>query len=285
MSTHASTSARSTSRSPAWAIGQLAAAGRLDLDDTIEKHLPDYPNAEAAAQVTVQHLLDHSSGIGDIFNQRFFGSAKTLYREPEDFFPVFASEPLRFEPGTGTAYSNGGFMVLGAIIARVSGTSYAEYVGRHVFEAAGMGASGFFARDEIVPDVAVGYTHHFGGERSEKLRNNLFRLSVRGSSAGSAFATVDDLLAYDNALREHRLLEPAWTHWYFGGPRPEAGAAESPERARAATGIAGGAPGVSAVLESDGGLAIVVLSNYDEPGAEVVARALRRPLSEALAGL
>ncbi len=265
------------------AIGQLVLAGELSLDDRIADHLPGYPNADVAVKVTIRHLLDHSSGIGDIFNDRFFHSAKRLYREPEDFFPVFADQPLAFEPGTGSAYSNGGFMVLGAIIAAASGQTYSEYVAEHIFAPAGMDSTGFFARDEPVPNVAIGYTHMGPDGRTDELHNNLFRLPVRGNSAGSAFSTVGDLLAFDNALREHRLLAPAWTHWYFGGAEPGTENPEAPSgRSTAATGIAGGAPGVSAVLESDGVVTIIVLSNYDEPGAETVGRALRRPLTRAL---
>ncbi len=262
------------------AIAQLVLAGVLSLDDTIADHLPDYPNPEVARKVTIRHLVEHSSGIGDIFNERFFNSSRALYREPADFFPVFADQPLLFEPGTSSAYSNGGYMVLGAIIAAASGRTYSDYVEEKILEPAGMTATGFFARDEIHPDVAVGYTRMGPEGPTEELRNNLFLLAVRGSSAGNAYATVADMLAFDNALRDHRLLPPAWTNWYFGGGEPGEGEPEvSAARAGVATAIAGGAPGVSAVLESDGTLTVVVLSNHDEPGAEAVARALRRPLA------
>lgn len=267
------------------AIGQLLLAGKLSLDDTIAKHLPDYPNPEVAAKVSIRHLLEHSSGIGDIFNEKFSRASRALFREPSDFFFLFAEEPLAFEPGTGNAYSNGGFMVLGAIIAAVSGQSYSEYVEEHIFQPAGMRATGFFAHDEPVPDVAVGYTHFTPEGRGETLRNNLLMLPVRGNSAGSAQSTVADLLDFDNALREHRLLPAAWTAWYFGDAEPSGDTEASAERSTAGTGIAGGAPGVSAVIESDGLLTVIVLSNYDEPGAEIVARKLRRPLRKAASNL
>jgi CubicO group peptidase (beta-lactamase class C family) len=267
------------------AIGQLLLAGKLTLDDTIADHLPDYPNAEVAAKVNIRHLLEHSSGIGDIFNEKFSRTSKALFRKPSDFFFLFAEEPLAFEPGTGNAYSNGGFMVLGAIVAAASGQPYDEYVVENIFGPAGMNATGFFAHDEPVPNVAVGYTHFTPEGRGETLRNNLLMLPVRGNSAGSAQSTVADLLAFDNALREHRLLPPAWTAWYFGDGEPSEDAEVSSERSTAGTGIAGGAPGVSAVLESDGVLTIIGLSNYDEPGAEIVARKLRRPLRKAASNL
>ncbi len=268
------------------AIGQLALAGKLSLDDKIVDHLPDYPNAEVANKVTIRHLVEHTSGIGDIFNDKFFNSSRALYREPSDFFPVFADEPLLFEPGESSAYSNGGYMVLGAIIAATSGQTYSGYVIEHIFETAGMASTGFFARDEIHPNIAVGYTKMGFDGPGDELRNNLYLLAVRGSSAGNAYATVDDMLRFDEAVREHRLLPPAWTHWYFGGDEPSDQDAEgiSMTRAMVGIGIAGGAPGVSAVVESDGLITVIVLSNFDEPGAEAVSRALRRPLAKALRG-
>ena len=266
------------------AIGQLAAQGKLTFDDLISGHLPDYPNNEVARKVTIRHLLEHSSGLGDIFTEEFFRSSKALYRGPLDFFPLFADEPLLFEPGERSQYSNAGFMVLGAIIEAVSGEAYDEYVEKHIFEPAGMTNAGFFAKDQVVPNVAVGYTRNRPEGKSEALHNNLHILPIKGNSAGSAQATVEDLLRFDNALREHRLLSPAYTMWYFGGeePVPSSESAETTARATAAIGIAGGAPGVSAVLESDGDLAVIVLSNYDPPITESIARQLFRPLRHAL---
>lgn len=272
------------------AVARLAAEGALRLDDTIADHLPDYPNPDVAARVTIRQLVEHTAGIPDIFGDAFFRSSRALYREPEDFFPLFADEPLRFEPGSRFEYSNGGYMVLGAIVAAASGASYADYVEDHVFGPAGMTATGFFARDEPVPNVAVGYTTRSlsgeggGGHEGEgSLRNNLFVLPIRGNSAGSAFATVGDLLRFDRALREHRLLDPAWTRWIFEDVEPAADAPPAAaEPVATGIGIAGGAPGVSSVLESDGELAVIVLTNRDEPGAEAVARSLVRALRPVL---
>lgn len=266
------------------AVGQLAAQGKLSLDDTIAQHLPDYPNSEVAAKVTVRQLLNHTSGLGDIFNEKFFRSSRALYRQPRDFFPVFADEPLQFEPGSDQSYSNAGYMVLGEIIHAASGQEYAEYVIEHVFAPAGMTDTGFFAHDEPVPNVAVGYTRWRPEGPDGDLRNNLFSLPIRGNSAGSAQSTVEDLLRFDNALRGHRLLSPAWTAWYFDGPEPRPGADEpKAERVHGHLGIAGGAPGVNAVLESDGTVTLIVLSNYDPPIAESIMRKLWRPLTRALA--
>ena len=173
-------------------------------------------------------------------------------------------------------------MVLGAIIATVSGGTYSGYVEENIFKPAGMNDTGFFARDEVVPNVAVGYSRMGPDGPGETLTNNLYRLPVRGNSAGSAFSTTTDMLAFDNAVREHRLLPPAWTRWHVSGVEPAEGTEASEERSQVPIGIAGGAPGVSSVLESDGALTLIALSNYDEPGAEALTRKLRRPLRKAL---
>jgi len=175
-------------------------------------------------------------------------------------------------------------MVLGAIIEAVSGESYYDYVTRHIFDPAGMSSTGFFAGDQPVARVAEGYTRHSDGQDGGEVHSNMYMLPARGNSAGSAQATAGDLLRFNNAVREHQLLPPEFTNWYFGGAEPtDATMSESkPPRASAGNGIAGGAPGVSAVLESSGDLAVIVLSNYDAPIAEQVARQLFRPLRKAL---
>lgn len=261
------------------AVGQLLAAGQLSLNDTILDLLPDYPNPDTGGRITVAQLLDHTSGLGDIFGPAFFRMNKALLRTNRDYFPLFADQPLLFEPGTDRHYSNAGYVVLGAIVARVSGEPYAEYVTHHVFEPAGMSGAAFAARDRIQHDVAVGYTRQGGGD----LRPNTFMLPVVGMGAGSAVATAADLLAFDRALREHRLLEPRYTTWLFTGTLPPAAeAGEDAAPAGYAVGVAGGAPGVNAILEGDGRHTAILLSNVDPPTAESLGVELASRL-EALA--
>ncbi|GAB4317548.1 MAG: hypothetical protein Kow0074_06200 [Candidatus Zixiibacteriota bacterium] len=263
------------------ALAQLAVEGKLSFDDHIIDHLPDYPNADAARQITIRHLIEQTSGLGDIFTDEFFQSSRALYRTPRDFFPLFADKPLARKPGEKREYSNAGYMVLGAIIAEASGMPYEDYVKEHIFKPAGMTGAGFFAHDEPVPNVAVGYTRM--GPDGE-LRNNLFMLPIKGNSAGSAQASAEDLLKFDNALREHVLLPPAWTAWYFGGPEPDTANQrfDDVSRSTAETGIAGGAPGVSAVMEGNGRLTVIVLSNFDPPTAEDMGRELYQKLNRVV---
>jgi CubicO group peptidase (beta-lactamase class C family) len=232
------------------AAKMLVAEGKLSLDDTIGKFIPDYPNKEAAAQITVRHLLAMTSGIGDFFGERYEKADKKKILTLADYLPLFADQPLAFKPGERNLYSNGGFVVMGLIIAKASGMDYYDFIRERVYKPAGMVDSGSFAKDEIVADRALGYTKEGG-----PLRSNYDSLPGRGSSAGGGYSTLRDMLNYATALREGRLGNER------GG----------------GMGIAGGAPGLNAALEWDAlsGYVIVVLANFDPPAATDVARQIR----------
>ena len=253
------------------AIAQLAQAGELDLAATVSSVLPDYPNAEIGGRISVQQLLDHSSGLGDIFNERWAGVDKSKLLTPRDFFPLFADQPLGFEPGSSRSYSNAGFIVLGAIVEAVSGQSYTDYLARHIFAPAGMNASGFPIRDGSDANLAVGYADEDG----TGLRPNLGMLPIRGCPAGSSSHTAADLMTLEHALRDGRLLDDRWTGWVYTE------SLENPGSARNWTvGVAGGGPGVSAILEADNEVTAVVVSNFDPPAASQLGRELYDALNQ-----
>ena len=129
------------------AIGQLVATGKLSLDDTIRKHLPDYPSP-VADKITLQQLIEHRSGLGDFFGPEYLAAPPSSIRKLSDYLPLFVNKPLEFEPGTSQRYSNAGYIVLGLIIERISGQTYYDYVRDHVtfFEnARGSSAGGGYA--------------------------------------------------------------------------------------------------------------------------------------------
>ena len=221
------------------AIEQLAAAGKLSLDDTVRKHLPDYPSP-VADKITIGQLLEHRSGLGDIFGERYRNSPPSKLRELRDFLPLFSDLPLKFEPGTSQAYSNAGYVVLGLIIEKLSGQTYRDYVQKNVFAPAGMKNSGFWAVDENVSNRATGYTKRGPDGPLEKRASNQATLPGRPSSAGGAYATAADLLRFALWLKEPGL------------------------------GVAGGSPGTNALVEKGDGWVVVALSNYDPPSAETL---------------
>ena len=262
-----------------FAIAQLAAAGTLSLDDRLGRWLPDYPNAAAREKVTLRHLLGMSGGIGDFFGERFDATPKDRFRANRDFLPMFAADPLQFDPGTSRRYSNGGYIVLGEVIAAAAGRDYHEYVRSEIYARAGMTATDSYEADAIVSNLAEGYTREGAGSA---LRRNLYSLPARGSAAGGGYSTADDLLRFTRALLADTLLPPAWTEWILGGPEPAAGApVVAAPHTRGSIGAAGGAPGINAALELEveTGDVVIVLANLDPPAAERLSGRIRRILA------
>ena len=246
------------------AIAQLAEAGKLSLDDTVRKHLPDYPSA-VADRITIQQLIQHRSGLGDIFGARYQAAPPSRLMELKDFLPLFADQPLQFEPGTSQAYSNAGYVVLGLIIERITGEKYRDYIQKHIFAPAAMHDTGFYTLSEKVANRATGYTLHGEDHELAARQPNTASLPGRPSSAGGAFATAGDLLRFTNALQANKLTSQKWTNWILGNSFEPVGTPS--------LGIAGGAPGLNAAVELDNGWTVIAMSNYDPPSARTAAAA------------
>jgi D-alanyl-D-alanine carboxypeptidase len=264
------------------AIGHLVEDGKLSFDDTLGKILPDYPNPEARQKVTVRHLLNMSSGIGDFFGERFDATPKNRIRTNGDLLPMFASDSLAFEPGSQSRYSNGGYVVLGAIIEKVSGQSYYDFVRERVFAPAEMTNTESFEADVPVPNLAEGYTHLWGPDEKSMpgpRRKNIYSRPARGSAAGGGYSTAEDLLRFTNAVLADKLLSPPYTDWYLSSREP--GTDAPPPRSQGSLGWIGGAPGIGAVLRANlaTGFTVIVLGNYDPDEVMAVAKTIRRILS------
>jgi D-alanyl-D-alanine carboxypeptidase len=246
---------------------QLVEAGKLGLDDPIGKHLPDYPNREVAAKVTVRHLLSHTGGTGDIFGPTFEEHRLQL-REHRDYLKLYGARGLTHEPGARFEYSNYGFILLGALIERVSGMSYYDYVDKHVFRPAGMTATGSQPESVDVPDRAVGYLR---ASPDGRWVPNTDTLPWRGTAAGGGYSTVGDLLRFAQALQAGKLISKATlaeaTHPHqqqYGYGFGVQG--QGPLRS---WGHGGGAPGMNGELRvfPQLGDVVVGLSNLDPPAA------------------
>jgi D-alanyl-D-alanine carboxypeptidase len=246
---------------------QLAEAGKLKLDDPIGAHLPDYPNKEVAAKVTVRHLLTHTGGTGDIFGPEFEEHRLQL-REHRDYLKLYGRRGLTQEPGARFEYSNYGFVLLGALIEQVTGGSYDDYVGDHVLRRAGMRSTGALPESVVVPDRAVGYLRASSGS---DWAPNTDTLPWRGTAAGGGYSTVGDLLRFAQALDSGRLISEATlaeaTHphqqqYGYGFGVQGQGSLRS-------YGHSGGAPGMNGELRifPQLGYVVVSLSNLDPPAA------------------
>lgn len=249
----------------ATAIMQLVQAGKIRLDDPLGRFLTDYPNKDVASKVTIHHLLTHTGGTGDIFGPDFERRRLEL-RTLNDYVKLYGSRGLAFEPGTRWDYSNYGFILLGAVIEKVSGQSYYDYVRDHIFTTAGMTRTGSEPEDVAVPDRAVGYMRDEG-----VLKPNTETLPYRGTSAGGGYTTVDDLLRFARALTDHVLLNKHYTD-LLTTAKPETGDAHYAygfeDRVVAGLrsfGHSGGAPGMNGDLRifPETGYVVVALANMD----------------------
>lgn len=268
------------------AIMQLVEQGKLALTDKVGKLLPDYPNKQTAAKVTIHHLLSHSSGMGDIHGPKYAAKASSL-KEIRDYLPLFEDEPLLFEPGARMQYSNTGYLLLGAILEKVSGENYFDYVRDHIFKPAGMINTDYYETDFDVPNVATGYTNWV--ERGDdyqdfhlgRRRNTLHHIGgVKGNSQGGAFSTAEDLFHFSVALRGHKLLtaksldlmttKKFFFRRYAADDVNYGYGFELPDLdGKRVIGHTGGDLGVSSAVfwyPDSGNYTIVVLSNYDRGG-------------------
>lgn len=270
------------------AVAQLAEQGKLSFNDFIAKYLPDYPK-DVADKVTIHHLLTHTSGMGSYWKDEFHEANHARFRTIRDFFPLFFSDALAFESGTKWSYSNAGFMVLGAIIEKVSGKSYFAYVKENVFRRAGMNDTDFYEADRVTPNLATGYTkqNRYLPEVKE-WTNTLFLSPVKGGAAGGECSTLEDLLRFSTALRQHKLLSSEMTDTVLTGKveytatrKYAYGFANDTVNGQRIVFHDGGANGISAEFDMypDTGHTVVVLSNYDHPAARPLVKKAQAMIS------
>lgn len=248
------------------AVLQLAEQGRLSLDDPVGRHVPALPRG-LGERITIRQLLDHSSGLGELGPG--LDSALSVARTVPQMVALLTDTTLAFAPGTRFAYSNRGYLLLGAVVEAASGRDYFAYLEEKVFAPAGMGRTGFFPHEAAVAGRATRYSRFptlRGGFVPGPRAPSAVRLDWRGGPAGGVYSTAEDLARFAAALREGRLLGRAWLDemtrprdghpWGYGldltGPR-------------GSYGHRGGAPGVSAHLwiYPEASATVVVLSNYD----------------------
>lgn len=250
---------------------QLAETGKIDLDAPIGTYLEDYPNKDLASRVTVKHLLTHTGGTGDIFGPQFM-QHRTELCETGDYVALYGTREIAFAPGERFAYSNYGYILLGAIVEAVSGQDYFAYVREHIYQPAGMTASDSLPESADVPGRSIGYTLAGPTGPLPEPEPNTETLPCRGSPAGGGYSTVGDLIRFAEALREDKLLKPetvqaATTTQVAMGPAAGYGYGfgESVVNGARAFGHNGGAPGMSAELMifPDLGYEVAVAANMD----------------------
>jgi CubicO group peptidase (beta-lactamase class C family) len=193
-------------------------------------------------------------------------------------------------PGTRFSYSNSGYLLLGLVIEKISGENYYDYVAKHVFEPAGMAATGSTELNAVAPNRAVGYLRDADEDPMGigPYRSNIFFLGIKGNSAGGGYSTVTDLFAFAQSIKANKLLNKELMQAVLAGKVKMAGAAEEGQYGYGFTertvggkqvhGQTGGGnnSGVnsSMAMFADGSYTVIVLGNYDAPAAQDLNNAI-----------
>lgn len=179
-------------------VMMLADEGKLSLDDRIGKYLPEVP--ATWNNVTVRHLLTHTSGIANsLYDEMDFSQSYT----EDELVEEIVALPLDFKPGAQWNYSNPGYILLGVIVHRVTGKFYGDVMREKIFEPIGMKTARIITEDDIVPHRADGYRLVKG-----KLKNQEWIAPELNTTAdGSIYLTVLDMAAWDAALSTEKLLK------------------------------------------------------------------------------
>lgn len=200
-----------TKQFTAVAILMLEQEGLLNVTDNINVHLPDYPTYGEV--ITIEQLLSHRSGIFNYTDiEGFIETGSQHDMSVGELIAVFKDYPLDFKPGSKWNYSNSGFVLLGAIIEKLSEQTYAEFIGERIFTPLGMSDSHYGSHINIIPHRARGYQLTEDGGYT----NAYYLAMTTPHSAGSLLSSTEDMLKWHKALLSGKVLprdvlEKAWT--------------------------------------------------------------------------
>ncbi|MFH1418223.1 MAG: serine hydrolase [Planctomycetota bacterium] len=274
----------------ATAILMLVEQGKVSLDDEITRFLPDYPTH--GEKITIKHLMAHTSGIWDYLN---LPKMQDGWREDitvEGLIDLFKDKPLSFKPGEGFSYSNSNYILLGAVIEKVTGQTYEAFVDEHLFAPAGMKHTCYGGHLKIIRNRAAGYERSDDGYLNARFLN-----MMEPYAAGGHVSTVDDLWRWNKAYRggrflSRKMLDQALKRFTLNNGKEvplASGCGISTFQGHTIIIYAGGIHGFNsqAVIMPDEDLHVILLSNnpwYQPPVAEVAARltaiAIGKPLGE-----
>ncbi len=249
------------------AVGKLLQEHKLKLDASVRDYLPELP--ETFAKVTIEQLLNHRSGVAPLTRPDMADApAMAGAKSARDLVEVVSAKPLSFAPGSRDEYSNGGYLLLGAVIESISGKRYQDYVESHIFQPLGMISSSF----EPSGKAAVPLTRLAGPGQPPAAtpRPRIEFPEFKASSAGDALSSVSDMERFAAALVGERLLKSSVKKALF----PNRGA---PWRLGQAGGSVGSNTGFWVYPNDNAWL--VVLSNFDPPSGELMGQALQPVLA------
>ncbi|MDC7293047.1 beta-lactamase family protein [Butyrivibrio sp. DSM 10294] len=196
-------------------ILQLIEKGTLRFEDTIGELIRiDWKDIDPG--ITVEQLLQHTSGIPDYFDETVMEEYEELWvdypnykiRQNDDLLPLFIDKPMMYPKGTKFQYNNTGYVVLAMIIERLTRQPFDEYLRENVFEPCNMSGTGYYELDRLPAKCAVNYVWC---NSAEDLRTNIFCVDAKGTGAGGAFITVKDIANFWKGLLEGKLLSTEMT--------------------------------------------------------------------------
>ena len=179
-------------------ILQLIEAGKLSADDKLSKFFPGFPKGDS---VTIHMLLNHTSGIASYTDTREFMNVARLDLSKDSMISFFKNKPYNFSPGSKFSYNNSGYFLLGAILEKISGLSYDDYLRKNIFDKLEMKNSGVDRLDSVMEMRARGYSRI-----GKKVVNADFISMGWPYSAGVLYSTVRDLYKWDRALYGNKIL-------------------------------------------------------------------------------
>ncbi len=265
----------------------LVEDGRVSLDDPLSRYLPDFPRG---GDITVRQILNHTSGVHNYTDiDGYMIEPIRADLTTAQMIDVFENLPLDFEPGTRWSYSNSGYVLVGAVIEAASGMPWHEYLRREFFEPLGMRHTGYGGDPRLVAQQAHGYSLDGGAVVPMRTLS-----MTQPHAAGALVSTVDDLLIWNRALHEGRVLSnPLYTQMitptgaagtppYNYGFGIAAGSVRDQPQLEHGGGIFGFSTSLSYVPGAD--ITVVVLENSDSdpPGAASSGLIARRLAAIAL---
>jgi CubicO group peptidase (beta-lactamase class C family) len=192
------------------AICQLVEKGLLAFD-TLLKDCLNSSFIQFDSSISIHHLLTHSSGIPDYFDENTMTDYEGLWngipmyrmKGPKDFIPMFADQKMKFTPGDKFQYNNAGFIALGLIVEQQTGMSFTEYVEKNIFLPCDMKDTGYFSLDRLPRKVAYGYIEN---ELDGSWKTNFYSIPIIGGPDGGAFVTAADMIRFWKCLFRYKLL-------------------------------------------------------------------------------
>jgi CubicO group peptidase (beta-lactamase class C family) len=260
-----------TKQFTAAAVLLLQERGKLGVQDAVCKYVENCPAAWQA--VTIHHLLTHTSGIPNMTSFPEFRKVKFFPTTPAQSVAMFRDKPLEFTPGEKFNYSNSGYVLLGHIIERASGKSYADFLRENIFQPLGMKNTGLDMNSAVIKNRAAGYTRGPQG-----ILNAQYIDMTIPFAAGAMYSTVEDLYLWDRALYAGKLIDKKslelMTTPFKDGYAYGVGVGE--QYGLKTIVHSGGIEGFSTFLTrfADGDGAIIVLSNMDSANSGQVAKRL-----------